>query len=71
MPGWGTFVPEKEYKTHIANHIDEEEVSTLSATKYHKSNKYINRLIHASPSMMLWFVWVLAQCQVMQSQVPF
>ena len=71
MPGWGAFVPEKEYKTHIANHVDEEEVSTLSATEYHKSNECINRLIHASPSMTLWFVRVLAQCRVMQSQVPF
>ena len=71
MPGWGAFVPEKEYKTHIANHVDEEEVSALSATEYHKSNECINRLIHASPSMMLWFVRVLAQRWAMQSQVLF
>jgi len=43
MLGWGAFIPEKEYKTHIANHVDEEEVSTLSLTKYHEPNEYINR----------------------------
>ena len=27
MPGWGAYVPEQEYKTHIANHVDEPEVT--------------------------------------------
>jgi hypothetical protein len=28
MPGWGAYVPEAEYKAHIANYMDEPEVST-------------------------------------------
>lgn len=28
MPGWGAYVPEQEYKSHIANRVDEAEVST-------------------------------------------
>lgn len=28
MPGWGAYVPEAEYKAHIANYVDEPEVST-------------------------------------------
>ena len=27
MPGWGAYVPEAEYKAHIANYVDEPEVS--------------------------------------------
>jgi hypothetical protein len=26
MPGWGAFVPEEEYKAHIANYVDQPEV---------------------------------------------
>ena len=26
MPGWGAYVPEKEYQSHIANHVDQPEV---------------------------------------------
>ena len=28
MPGWGAYVPESEYQMHIANYIDEAEVSS-------------------------------------------
>jgi hypothetical protein len=24
MPGWGAYVPEAEFKAHIANHVDDE-----------------------------------------------
>ena len=27
MPGWGAYVPQDEYQTHIANYVDEPEVS--------------------------------------------
>ena len=27
MPGWGAYVPEAEYKAHIASYVDEPEVS--------------------------------------------
>jgi len=27
MPGWGAYVPEAEYKAHIANYVNEPEVS--------------------------------------------
>lgn len=27
MPGWGAYAPEAEYKAHIANYVDEPEVS--------------------------------------------
>ena len=27
MPGWGAYVPETEYQNHIANYVDEAEVS--------------------------------------------
>lgn len=27
MPGWGAYVPESEYQSHIANYVDEPEVS--------------------------------------------
>jgi hypothetical protein len=26
MPGWGAYVPEEEYKAHIANYVDQPEV---------------------------------------------
>ena len=29
MPGWGAYVPESEFKDHIANHVDEPEVCVL------------------------------------------
>jgi len=29
MPGWGAYVPEKEFKDHIANYIDQPEVSIV------------------------------------------
>lgn len=29
MPGWGAYVPEKEFKDHIANHVDRPEVHVL------------------------------------------
>jgi len=29
MPGWGAYVPEAEFKDHIANHVDEPEVCLL------------------------------------------
>ena len=28
MPGWGAYVPETEYQNHIANYVDEAEVSS-------------------------------------------
>ena len=31
MPGWGTFVPEEEYKAHIANYVDQPEVRVTYA----------------------------------------
>jgi len=27
MPGWGAYVPEEEYQSHIANNVDQPEVS--------------------------------------------
>jgi hypothetical protein len=30
MPGWGAYVPDAEFKDHIANHIDEPEVCVLT-----------------------------------------
>jgi hypothetical protein len=27
MPGWGAYVPEEEYQSHIANYVDQPEVS--------------------------------------------
>ena len=27
MPGWGAYVPQNEYQEHIANYVDEPEVS--------------------------------------------
>ena len=27
VPGWGAYVPETEYQNHIANYVDEAEVS--------------------------------------------
>ena len=39
MPGWGAYVPEDEYQTHLANHVDEPEVS------HNKSVGSVNELI--------------------------
>jgi hypothetical protein len=33
MPGWGAYVPEAEYKTHIASYVDEPEVSAHLARR--------------------------------------
>lgn len=27
MPGWGAYVPEQEYQAHIANYVDQPDVS--------------------------------------------
>lgn len=29
MPGWGAYVQDEEYKSHIANYIDEPEVGDM------------------------------------------
>jgi hypothetical protein len=33
MPGWGAYVPEAEYKSHIANYVDQPEVRVLTFAK--------------------------------------
>jgi hypothetical protein len=33
MPGWVAYVPEAEYKTHVANHVDQVEVRTVPTSK--------------------------------------
>lgn len=33
MPGWGAYVPEAEYKAHIANYVDQPEVSANRLSK--------------------------------------
>jgi hypothetical protein len=33
MPGWGAYVPEPEYKAHIANYVDQPEVSAIFEQK--------------------------------------
>ena len=30
MPGWGAYVPDAEFKDHIANHVDEPEVGVIT-----------------------------------------
>ena len=29
MPGWAAYVPELEYQAHLANYVDQPEVSTI------------------------------------------
>ena len=36
MPGWGAYVPEAEYKAHIASYVDEPEVSVHLARRKHR-----------------------------------
>ena len=52
MPGWGAYVPEEEYQAHIANYVDQPEVSVVCGYQWkpltHNSS---NRSIRASLSM--------------------
>lgn len=62
MPGWGAYVPQVEYQNHIANYVDEPEVSHCHI--YFDNYELIgftNRLIHASLNTMHWFVPALDQ----------
>lgn len=36
MPGLGAYVPEKQYQTHIANYVDQPEVSVQYGCKTYK-----------------------------------
>jgi len=39
MPGWGAFVPEQDYQTHIANYVDQPEVCALYNFPSHQLNE--------------------------------
>ena len=43
MPGWGAYVPEDEYKAHIANYVDQSEVRVTYPFGKHSLNAIINR----------------------------
>ena len=52
MPGWGSYVPETEYQSHIANYVDQTEVRVILIYSYVLSTNHMyNRLIRASLSM--------------------
>jgi hypothetical protein len=70
MPGWGAYCPEAEYKSHIANYVDQKEVR---APLYfvHPHLILLDRLTHASLGMMPWFVHLLDQHQGIQSLEPW
>jgi hypothetical protein len=69
MPGWGAYVPETKYKAHIANYVDEPEVSPKYLDEnLPRSLNVHNRSTHVSPSTTLLFAWVLGTRLVMLSQ---
>lgn len=72
MPGWGAYVPQVEYQNHIANYLDEPEVSHhhIYFDDYELMG-FTARVIHASHNMMHWFMPALNQQPDMLSLVPF
>jgi hypothetical protein len=52
MPGWGAYMPETEYQTHIANSVDQPEVCELFyfVNRTHVLSQGLDRSIHASRS---------------------
>ena len=53
MPGWGAYVPEDEYQTHLANCIDEPEVSR---------NRLVGNVNELIKSLVDQYMWISTQC---------
>ena len=73
MPRWGAYVPEEEYQSHIANHVDKVEVHvshSMRSSPEISAYKHLNRLIHVNRNTMLLFAQVPVRRLVMPSQVP-
>ena len=73
MPGWGAYVPEQEYQSHIADHVEEVEVHVcdiMRSSPKCRLNERLNRLMHVNRSMMLLSTRVPVHPLVMPFRVP-
>lgn len=53
MPGWGAYVPDADFKEHIANNADEPEVCTCQSS--YDISQCLHRLsTHVIPSTTPW-----------------
>lgn len=51
MPGWAAYVPESEYQAHLANYVDQPEVSIdIAMTSLHLLTHQISRQINTCES---------------------
>ena len=71
MPGWGAYVPEKEYQSHIANYVDQPEVRVQYGCEETYKHLYLSRSIHASPRTTRSSELVPGRYLVMLSRVRF